>query len=494
MTEEVSRPNTEGKIREFVDLLGNRVFYCDKNAEINEQLVDKYINKHRKLIGFYEELEKLYNGQHDIYYQKNKGIGKPDHRIAVNFARYVVDSSAAFFNGKPTKITHPDDEIKEFVQEFRKRNEEEDNDAELSKLTAIYGHAYKLLYQNEEAETCVTYLKPTQGFIVYADDLVKAPMFAVLYNKMTKDELTATVYPQNSTETLIFTKDKTSKRLEPKQGLTVFQKALSYLLGGKEAITNPYGDVPMIEFMENDERQGRIESVWSLINNYNEALSEKANDVSYFADAYLKMIGVDLTDKNVAAFLRDNRVINSADPLNEGETVDINFLDKPSSDATQENLLDRLERLIYQMSMTYNANDESFSNNASGISLEFKMQNPRNLAQAKARKFKKGYAQMYKMIFSLPTNVPAAKAREWFNLEYNFEFNIPRNIKDEAETAQKLEGIVSRETQLGVLSIVPDVTQEMERIKDEETEDRLNPQIDFTEITQTTEEVTEEHE
>ena len=34
----------------------------------------------------------------------------------------------------------------------------------------------------------------------------------------------------------------------------------------------------MIEFMENDERQGRIESVWSLINNYNEALSEKAND------------------------------------------------------------------------------------------------------------------------------------------------------------------------------------------------------------------------
>ncbi|MRI75300.1 phage portal protein, partial [Enterococcus mundtii] len=64
----------------------------------------------------------------------------------------------------------------------------------------------------------------------------------------------------------------------------------------------------------------------------------------------------------------------------------------------------------------------------------------------------------------------------------------------EAETAQKLEGIVSRETQLGVLSIVSDVTQEMERIKDEETEERLNPQVDFGKFTQTTEEVTEEHE
>ncbi|EOI6436928.1 phage portal protein, partial [Enterococcus faecalis] len=62
------------------------------------------------------------------------------------------------------------------------------------------------------------------------------------------------------------------------------------------------------------------------------------------------------------------------------------------------------------------------------------------------------------------------------------------------ETAQKLEGIVSRETQLGVLSIVSDVTQEMERIKDEETEERLNPQVDFGKFTQATEEVTEEHE
>lgn len=34
----------------------------------------------------------------------------------------------------------------------------------------------------------------------------------------------------------------------------------------------------------------------------------------------------------------------------------------------------------------------------------------------------------------------------------------------------------------------------MERIKDEETEEHLNPQIDFTKFTQTTEEVAEEHE
>lgn len=489
-------PNTasSNRITDFVDLMGNRVLYCDKDAVIDEKLVDTYIQKHRKLIGFYEELEKLYNGQHEIYYQQRKEMGKPDHRIAVNFARYVVDSSSAFFNGKPTRITHPEEKLKDFVQDFRKRNEEEDNDAELSKLTAIYGRAYKLLYQNEQAETCVTYLKPTQGFIVYADDLLKEPMFAVLYNKVSDNSLTATVYPKNSYETFIFTKEETKKRFETKRGVSVFKKALSYLLGGKEAITNPYGEVPMIEFMENDERQGRVEAVWSLINNYNEALSEKANDVSYFADAYLKMIGVDLSDTDVTNYLRDNRIISSAAPLEEGQSVDINFLDKPNSDTTQENLLNRLERLIYQMSMTYNANDETFSRNASGISLEFKMQNPRNLAQAKARKFKKAYAKMYRMIFALPTNVPKEKANEWFNIEYKFEFNIPRNISDEADTAQKLDGIVSKETQLSVLSFVPDVSQEIDRMKIEDYDERLDPQVDLSLLSQKDKELSDENE
>lgn len=62
MIEKVSRLNIESKICEFVDFLGNCVFYCDKNVKIDECLVDKYINKYWKLIGFYEELEKFYNG------------------------------------------------------------------------------------------------------------------------------------------------------------------------------------------------------------------------------------------------------------------------------------------------------------------------------------------------------------------------------------------------------------------------------------------------
>ena len=49
--------------------------------------------------------------------------------------------------------------------------------------------------------------------------------------------------------------------------------------------------VPAVEFVENEERMGIFESALPMIDAYNKAISEKANDVDYFADAYLKILG-----------------------------------------------------------------------------------------------------------------------------------------------------------------------------------------------------------
>lgn len=52
--------------------------------------------------------------------------------------------------------------------------------------------------------------------------------------------------------------------------------------------------------------------------------------------------------------------------------------------------------------------------------------------------------------------------------------NIPRNIKEEAETAQALEGLVSKDTQLGVLSIVSNVSKEIEKMESESNANRTD--------------------
>ena len=55
--------------------------------------------------------------------------------------------------------------------------------------------------------------------------------------------------------------------------------------------------------------------------------------------------------------------------------------------------------------------------------------------------------------------------------------NIPKNIKEEEETAQALEGLVSKDTQLGVLSIVSNVSKEIEKMESESNANRTDEEL-----------------
>src|SRR5699024_10559636 len=96
-----------------------------------------------------------------------------------------------------------------------------------------------------------------------------------------------------------------------------------------------------------------------------------------------------LLDDDSIRNLKDNRIINLAG--DNAEKVTVEFLEKPDADQTQENFLDRTERLIYQLSQVANIDDTTFgtAGNSSGVALEFKLQPMKNLASNKERKFQK---------------------------------------------------------------------------------------------------------
>ena len=89
-----------------------------------------------------------------------------------------------------------------------------------------------------------------------------------------------------------------------------------------------------------------------------------------------------------------------------------------------------------------------------------------NLAKNKERKFTAGLNRRYKLIAHIPT--PAMDDDDWLKITYTFTRNMPKNIKDEAETAKALQGITSKETQLSVLSVVKNPKEELEKIDIEE--------------------------
>ena len=245
--------------------------------------------------------------------------------------------------------------------------------------------------------------------------------------------------------------------------------------------------------IENEERRGIFESVKTLLNALNKAVSEKANDVDYFADAYLKIIGMELDDE-VSSSIRDNRVFNLWGES--GSQLDVDFLQKPNADQTQENLIVLLRDAIFNISMVANLSDKDFGN-SSGTALAYKLQAMDNLAKSKDRKMQSGFNRLYEVVLSVPTTQVPADA--WSELNYKFTRNVPKNTLEEAQIVSQLNGQVSDETKLSVLSIVQDPKEELERMEEESKKDSalyqqmaLNERMSDFAIAEGTEEGNEE--
>lgn len=417
------------------------MFRLPKDTEMTIPILADFLDKHKLEVNRYKKLKAAYESDHEILHQKDKPTYKPDNRIVVNFPKYIVDTMNGFFIGNPVKTTAKDKNVAEYVDYLDQYNDQDDNNAELSKIMSIFGKGYEMYYADERSELCITYLTPEEAFMIYDESIIERPMFFVRrYTDHDKKEFGS---------------------ISNSYGVRNFQIDGGLRWLDEEWQPHHFDGVPATEYIENAERQSLFEPVLSMVNAYNKALSEKANDVDYFADAYLKVLGAKVDGDDVQ-FIRDNRVVNF-----EGENADkitAEFMGKPESDTAQENLLNRLERLIFQISMVANISDENFGA-SSGIALRYKLQAMSNLEKTKERKFTSGMNRRYKMLFSHPlSKVPADS---WVQLHYIFTPNIPANLLEEAQIAQGVEGIVSHETQLKVLSIVDDVQGELDKIEKE---------------------------
>lgn len=417
------------------------MFRMRADDELTDEMLANFLEKHNAEVAFrFSRLLDAYMTNYPIFYQKPKPDWKPDNRIAVNFAKYIVDTMNGFFIGIPIKCTSKEESVANYIELVDQYNDQDDNNAELSKMCSIFGKAYEMYYTDEDANICITYVSPMDAFMIYDDSVLERPKYFV--------------------RTYIDSDNVLHGSVSGSEKVRHFRQR-----GRIEWIDeNPHNfeGVPATEYIENEERMGIFEPVLTMINAYNKALSEKANDVDYFADAYLKILGAKLKDEDLKN-IRANRIIN-LEGMMDGNLI-VDFLQKPNGDSTQENLIDRLEKLIFQISMVANISDENFGT-SSGIALKYKLLAMSNLAKTKERKFISGMNRRYKLIFSNPAS--GMKKDDWVNMSYKFTQNFPANLLEESQIAGNLAGITSQETQLKVLSVVDNVKEEIDRIKEDQ--------------------------
>ena len=417
------------------------MFRLPKDTVMTDTIMMEFLDKHQNEVNNrYKKLYDAYTSDHEILHKADKPSYKPDNRIVVNFPKYIVDTMNGFFLGNPIKIVAEDEAVSDYIEYLDQYNDQDDNNAELSKICSIYGKGYEMYYTDENAELCITYLNPMEAFMIYDESIIERPLYFV--RRYTD---------RNNVERGSISDGTNVRDFKITGGFTWESKWESHYFKG----------VPATEYVENAERQGLFEPVLSMVNAYNKALSEKANDVDYFADAYLKVLGPKVQNEDIK-FIRDNRVVNFEGE--DSQKIIVDFMGKPESDTSQENLLNRLERLIFHISMVANISDENFGTN-SGIALKYKLQAMSNLEKTKERKFTSGMNRRYKLLFSHPSSKVSSDA--WKQLSYHYTPNIPANLLEEAQIAAQMEGITSHETQLKVLSIVENVKAELEKIEEE---------------------------
>lgn len=429
-------------------LLNGTTFIYPKGEEVAFDDLEEFIQSNGSLAKDYKANLDMYLGDHEILTDTTEKNG-PNNKLVANLAHYIVDTFNGFFMGIPPKITIDEKNKNENLQQWNDTNSLQDKLNELSKQTDIYGRSFAFLYQNEDSETEIAYSSPLNAFMIYDDSIGHAPVAFVRYQYDEDNKLSGTVYLAD--EIKEFSSDGFIESDEPS--------------------VNQFGIVPAVEFYANEERQGVFENVKTLINGLDKALSQKANQNEYFDNGYLKILGADLDtdgDGKPDIDLTDNGIIYSPDQAAADAVVE--FISKPDGDSMQEHLLDRLSSMIFQISMVPNLNDEAFSGNSSGVALQYKLLAMRNLAASKERKFTQSLRRLYRIAFKAGTILPEKESDSWQDLKFQFTRNMPVNLADEADTASKLQGIVSKETQLSTLSIVDDPKAEIGRMADEQKE------------------------
>lgn len=426
------------------EIEGN-VFIYPKDERMTMPELLNFIKKNISLAKEYEHNLEMYKGNHDILTKQPRQFG-PDNKLVANLPHYIVDMYNGFFTGIPPKVTLDDKETNSLLQEWNDENSLQDKLSEISKQADIFGRSLAFVYQDEDSQTRIAYSSPVNSFMVYDDTVSRQPLAFVRYWKNTDGIQVGMVYYS----------DKTISFEGSKFG---------------DEMLNPYKMVPAVEFYGNEERQGVFDNVKTLIDELDRVLSQKANQVEYFDNAYLKILGVDLDqdgDGKPDADLIGNQMIYSPDADATNATVD--FISKPDGDNMQEHIIDRLVSMIYQISMVANLNDEAFAGNSSGVALQYKLLPMRNMAANKERKFRQALRRLYRIVFSVGTVLPEVHSEDWRELVFTFKRNLPDDISNDADIAQRLQGMVSQETLLSILPFVNDPQEEIKRINKEKQE------------------------
>ena len=408
--------------------------------------IQKLIDNHKLYISHYRDLQAMYDTRNAIRNRVKNDPTVPNNKIAHSYANYIVTASVGYFMGKPIGYTFPD-EYGPIFDDIYRYNDESAVNMKLATDCSIFGQAVEMLFMDENSTVRFAPVDVTEIIVVRHPDVI-GDIHTVIRHWDEED----------------IVEDKTITYVEVYYTDRVERYSYEGESGGGEPYEiepHPFNDVPFVVYDNNDSKMGDFEPVIDLINAYDQAQSDTANDFESFTDCYLKVVGASL-DPEMAQQLKELKVFNFPDP--EGN---VEFVTKNINDSATENYKNRLDNDIHKFSFVPNMSDENFASNASGVAMQYKLAGLNYKAATKEALFKKGLLRRIELISNI-INITSSEPLELIqDVSIKFTRNTIDNLSEQADLANKVANLISKESTIELLRDIIDPEQEKVRVKEE---------------------------
>lgn len=417
------------------------MFYLNREAELNTELLQKMINRFRvEVEPKLHRYKNYYDGIQNILNKRYNDESKPCNKTVINYCKNIVDSYCGYL-ATPGYISYSSFNDISDIMEILRYNDFQAEDADFLLDALIYGTAAELMYHDSQSKTRFKLINPTQCFGVYDDSLTSDLMYFVR------------MYPINEWDNRDnYNVDLYTDKVVKHYSMSGYNGYLEF----KSEEPHYFSQCPANIFNLPDEKS-IFDCVMSLQDSANELVSAEIDDYSAFCDAYLLLAGVDADAEDIAS-MKENRVLI----LPEGAVA--SWLTKNANDAQVENLLKRIHDSIYRVAQCPDFSAESFVGGvSSGIAIRYRLTGMETRAAKVVAEMKKALQRRVEII----CGVASLKLGEEVFRDINIEFkrNIPEDLTATINLINSLKGSVSDATLLSQLPFIDDVNEELEAVE-----------------------------
>lgn len=283
--------------------------------------------------------------------------------VYTNNAKYVVDLMTGFTVGAPVSyVAAKGKNIDEVTSAFNTMRIKK-HDKELEKGLSTMGIGYELHYlalkpgTNNETVPKITWIDPRGMILVVDDTIERNSLFAIRYREKKKIDKTKyweiTIY----TSTGIITYYSKSLTLDDSS------------LFDFDVVPHYYGLVPVVEFRNNEEKQGDFEQQLSQIDGYNKLQTDRIKDKENFVKAIMFLYGFGLPEKKPDQI--NGQLVLEAPSKEDGGGAE--YVTNTFQESEVQVLVDSLLDDFHKSTYVPNLNDENFMGNISGEAMKYKL-------------------------------------------------------------------------------------------------------------------------